>query len=128
VRCDMEVHGNSPFQREGIGGGEHADRCSGRPEGERLVLEDEPTDGRSDEEADLPRGAREGHVAPEELRLREVDHERGIDRAVQALREREDANGDAEDDRSLRAGEPGASGEDSEERACPDDTHEGEAA
>ena len=128
MRCDVEVHGNSPFEREGIGGGEHADRRGGRPERERLVLEDESTDGRSDEEADLPGGAGEGHVAPEELRLREVDHDRGIDRAVQALRDREDANGDAEDDRSLRTGEPGAPGENAEERTGPDDTHEREAA
>ena len=128
MRCEVEVHGNSPFEGKGIGGREHTDRCGGRPKRERLVLEDETSDGRSDEEPDLPRGAREGHVAPEELGLREVDHERGIDRAVQALRESEDADGDAEDDRSLRAGEPGAPGEDPEERTGPDDTHQGEAA
>jgi hypothetical protein len=123
----VEARGNPPFEREGIGGGEHADRCGGRPERERLVLEDETTDGRTDEEADLPGGAREGHVAPEELRFREVDHERRIDRAVQALRKREDTYGNAEDDRSLRTREPGAAGEDSEERTRPDDTHQGQA-
>ena len=125
---EVEVRRNPPFERKRVGRCEHADRCGGRPERERLVLEDEPTDRRSDEEADLPRGARERHVAPEELRLGEVDHERGIDRPVQALRQGEDTDGDAEDDRGLRAGEPGASGEHPEERTRPDDTHQGEAA
>ena len=128
MRREMEVRRNPPFERKGIGRGEHTDRSCGRPERERLVLKDEPTDGRSDEEADLPRGARERHVAPEELRLREVDHERCIDRPVQALRQGEDTDGDAEDDRGLGAGEPGAPGEHPEKRTRPDDTHEGEAA
>ena len=47
---------------------------------------------------------------------------------MQALREREDANCDAEDDRSLRPREPGAPGENPEERSRPDHTHQGEAA
>ena len=50
----MEVHRNPPFERKGVNRCEHADGGGGRPERERLVLEDEPTDGRSDEEADLP--------------------------------------------------------------------------
>ena len=75
------------------------------------MLEDEAADGGADEPADLPRGARERHVAAEQLRLREVDDERRVDRAVQALAEREDTDGDAEDDRSLCAREPGAAGD-----------------
>jgi len=82
VRREMEVHRNPPFECKGVHRCERADGGGGRPERERLVLKDEPTDGRSDEEADLPRGAREGHVAAEQLRLREVDHERCIDRPV----------------------------------------------
>ena len=128
MRREVEVHRDSPFERDGVKRCEQADGSGSRPERERFVLEDEPTDGWSDEEADLPRGAREGHVAAEQLRLCEVDHERCIDRPMQALREGEDTNGDAEDDRGLRAGEPGAPGEHPEERARPDSTHEGEAA
>ena len=125
---EMEVRRNPPFEHKRVGGRQHADRCGRRPERERPVLENESTDRRSDEEADLPRGARERHVAPKELRFGEVDHERGVDRPMQALGYGEDTNSDAEDDRGLRAGEPSASYEHPEERARPDDAHQGEPA
>ena len=124
----VEVHGDPPFERKGIDRGEHADRGCGRPECERVMLEDEPTDGRSHEEADLPGGAGKGHVAAEQLRLREIDDEWGVDRPVQALRQREDTDGDAEHDRGVSAGKPGAPDQHPEEGPCPDDAHQGEAA
>ena len=47
---------------------------------------------------------------------------------MEALGEREDADGDREDDRSLIAREPGAPGKHPEKRSGPDDTHQCQAA
>ena len=54
MRREVEVRRNAPLEYKRVGRREHADGRGGRPECERLVLEDETTDGRSDEEADLP--------------------------------------------------------------------------
>ncbi len=128
MRGAVQVRGDAPFDREGVERCEQADGSGGGPERERLVLEDETAYRRPDEEADLPRRARERHVTAEQLRLGEIDHERRIDRAVQALREGEDTDGDAEDDRRLRSREPGAAREHPEKRSRPDDAHQSEAA
>ena len=124
----MELSRDPAFEREGVRGRTDADRRGRGPERERLVLEDEAADRRPDEEPDLPGRAREGHVAAEQLRLREIDDERGVDRPMEALGQREDADGDAEDDRCVRSGEPRAAGHDAEQGAGPDDPHQGEAA
>ncbi|MDX6388313.1 MAG: hypothetical protein QOD85_2115 [Gaiellaceae bacterium] len=92
------------------------------------MLKDEAADRGPDEEPDLPRRARERHVPAEQLRLSEIDDERGVDGPVQALGQGEDADGDAEDDRRVRSGEPGASGHHAEECAGPHDPHQGETA
>ena len=55
------------------------------------MLEDEASD-RGPTKKPLPRAAGKRHVASEQLRLREVDDERGIDRPVQALGQREEAD------------------------------------
>jgi len=110
VRRQTEVCRDPPFQRQRIDGCEETDSRSSGPESQRIVLEDEAADRWPDEEADLPCGAGKGHVTPEQLRLGEVDHERSIDRPVQALGQREDADGDGEHDRRLDAGEPSAPG------------------
>jgi len=128
VGREVEVSGDPPFQRERIDGCEETDGRGGRPESQRLVLEHEAADRGPDEEADLPRGAGKGHVTPEQLRLGEVDDERSVDRSVQALGQREDADGDAEHDGRLSAGEPGASGEHPEQGRCPDHAHQRESA
>ena len=65
MRGAVEVLGDAPFDREGVDGCEHTDGGGGGPERERLVLKDETADGGTDEEADLPRRARERHVAAE---------------------------------------------------------------
>ena len=53
------------------------------------MLEGEAAGGRPDDPPHLPGEAREREVAADELRRREVDRERGMDRAVQALPDRE---------------------------------------
>ncbi len=82
---EVEVCRDSGLQRECIDGGEEADHRRSRPQRERLVLEDEPACPRTDEPAELPGETGERHVAAEQLWLREVDDERRVDRAVQAL-------------------------------------------
>ena len=124
---EVEVSGDPPFQRERIDGCEETDGRGGRPESQRLVLQHEAADRGPEEEADLPRGAGKGHVTPEQLRLGEVDYERSVDRPMQALGQREDADGDGEHDRGLDAGEPSAPDQHHEEGPGPDDSHQRES-
>ena len=77
--------------------------------------------------ADLPRGARERHVAAEQARLGEVGDERRVDRAVQALAEREHGRRRCRRRSPPRAVSHVAAGPDREERAGPDDAHQREA-
>ena len=124
----MQPGGDARLQRERVPGGEQTDACDRRPERERLVLEDEPAGCGPDEPADLPRRAGERHVTAEQPRLGQVDDERRIDRAMQALAEREHADCDPEHDRSLRPGQPGSAGHHRQKRPGPHDSHQREAA
>ena len=127
MRGDAQRLRDATFECECVARCERADRRDAGPERKRLVLQDETAGGRPDEPADLPRRARESHVAAEHPRLREIDDERGVDRAVQALAERKHADGGAEDDRGLGPCQPFAGGGDGDERPHPDDAHQREA-
>jgi len=127
MRGQMELGRNPPFECEGVSRGHETDCTGSRPECEGLVLQYESAGGRTYEPPELPREARERHVAAEEPRLGQVDDERRVDRAVQALAEREDTDGDAEDQCGLRAGEPRATREDGQERPRPEQAHQGQA-
>ena len=100
----MELYRDPRFERQGIGRCEQTDAGNRGPQRQWLVLQDEPARGRADEPADLPRRARERHVAAEQPWLGEVDDERRVDRPVQAFAQSEDTDCDAEDDRGLCAG------------------------
>ena len=119
---------NLTLEPERVDRCDSADHCDGGPQRERLVLQDESASGRPDEPADLPRRARERHVAPEQPRFRQVDDERRVDRAVQALSNREDRDRPAEQERGLRAGEPFPGSGDGGERSHPEQPHQREAA
>ena len=127
VGREVEVRRNPPFEHRRVGGRQHADRCSCRPERERPVLENESADRRSDEEADLPRGARERHVAPKELRLGEVDYERGVDRPC---KHSATAKTPTATPKTIAACVPvnQAPPTSTPRNAPPDDTHQGESA
>jgi len=128
VRRAPKARRDRALERQCVPRGEQADHGNRRPEREGLVLEDEPSGCRTDQPADLPGGARQSHVAAEQPRLGEVDDERRVDRAVQALAESEHADGDPEDDRRLRPRQPGAPCHHGEERARPDHAHQREPA
>src|SRR5216117_774817 len=128
MRCEAELRRNQPLEPQRIPRRGETDRGGTRTQGEGLVLEDEPSCGWADEPPNLPRRTREGHVPPEDSRLRQVDDERRVDRAVQAHAEGEDCYGNTEDERGLRAGEPTAARHDGEKRPRPDDPHERQAA
>ena len=80
------------------------------------MLKEEAARGRADDPADLPGDARGGDVAADELRRREVDAERSVDRAVQALADREHKHCGGEDPEGLRGLRPRSGGPDGEHR------------
>src|SRR5690349_11776054 len=85
------------FERERARGARQVDSGGEGPEQEWPVLEEETPGGRADDPADLPRDARGGKVAADELRRREVDAQRSVDRTVEAFADREDQHRRGED-------------------------------
>lgn len=82
----------------------------------------------ADDPADLPRDARGGEVAADELRWCEVDAERRLDRPVQALPDREDEHRRGEDAERSRDARPRAGCPDGEDRRGPQHSHQRQAA
>ncbi len=124
MRGQSQVCGNASFQRERVHGCEHADPGGRGPQCQWLMLERESARRRSDEPPELPGEAGERHVAAQQARLREVDDERSVDRAVETLAQSEDRDREPEDHSGLRARERVPAEEDGQKRSGPRDPHE----
>ena len=96
------------------------------PEPRRRGREERAADGGADHEADLPGERRDRHVATDQPRVGEVDDERRLDRAVQALAEREDRDGDREQREGGHPRQPEAARRDEQPRRRRDDAEQRE--
>src|ERR671919_234279 len=97
-----------------------------RPEGQGRDPEHEAAHGGTEQEAEVPRVRRDGHVAPAEVGRGEVGHERSLDRPLEALAEPEDDRRERERGHGGRRVEPGAARQDDEPRARPERGHGGQ--
>src|SRR5688572_3956229 len=85
ARSEAHGFGKRPVEKERDG---RPRRTYGRreePERGRLGVQYCTAERRADDEPDLPREARDGHVAPHEPGLREIGDERSLYGAVEAL-------------------------------------------
>jgi hypothetical protein len=77
-----EALGQPALERERREARQEQHRRHHEPEPGRRCREQGAADGRADHEADLPRECGDGHVAADQARVGQIDHEGGLDRAV----------------------------------------------
>ena len=119
----------NPFlERERVCRVRQADAGADQPQRVRRVLEQDTAETGPDDPADLPRLARERHVPTNRARTREVRREGRVNRAVQALADREQRHGSAHHGcgRSGLVSQPGEQHD--QLGGCPDRPHDGEQA